>query len=100
MKTKITMAIDEKKLIYVYGCKSYKATAERLGMLAALTVSNDMKKKVNALHNRIAKEITEKEYIILYPMICSQMRLYADAEHIRKWVEDADADMFEHIGKR
>ncbi|MCC8023704.1 MAG: hypothetical protein LIP16_00090 [Clostridium sp.] len=69
------MTIDEKKLIYAYRCKSYKATTERFGILAALTVSNEVKKTVNALHNRMAEEITEQEYKILYPMICSQMRL-------------------------
>ena len=97
---KITMTIDEKKLIYAYGCKSYKSTTERLGILAALTVSNEVKKTVNTLHNRMAEEITEQEYKILYPMICSQMRLYADAEHIRRWVEDANTDMFENVRKQ
>lgn len=94
------MTITEKKLIYMYGCENHKATAERLAMLAALTVSNEAKKKVNDLHDRMAEEITAKEYKILYPMICSQMRLYADADHMRRWIEDSNADMFEYIKKR
>ena len=94
------MTIDEKKLLSIYGCENYSATIKRMALAASITVNSEMKAEVCKLHNRLTEEITEAEYKILYPMVCSQMRLYGDAEHIRAMVEDETTDMFQNIRQR
>lgn len=94
------MTIVEKKILFVYGCENYSATVKRMALAASITVNSAMKSKVCKLHNRLSEEITESEYKILYPMVCSQMRLYKDAEYIRGMVEDETVDMFHNVRKR
>jgi hypothetical protein len=63
----------EKHILYVYGCRNYKLTMERLGCVCALMVDPLEKASACSLRNKLSEIHCEKWYVITYSLIREEL---------------------------
>ncbi len=90
--------IEEKKILYAYGCRNHHNTVARLKWLAALTVDADVKQRLVGLARKIDREGAERWYGRFYQQLRSEMDGYFVAVHQMRAVEnntDWEGDLYD-----
>lgn len=83
----MTLDIEEKKLLYLYGCSNYRNTLKRLRWLTMMTVDGTEKSISLVLLHKLEKGIPESRYYAFYLYIRTQMNEYRKAQQCQRIVE-------------
>ncbi len=81
------LSLEERKVLYAYGCTNHHNTVTRLKWLTALAVDRTSKQKLLRLTQKIDHEISESNYQAFYFYIRSQMEEYFNARNHCRLVE-------------
>ena len=73
------MSIEEKKVLYAFGCPDHINTVSRLEHLAGLTVDPDIKKLIARLALKLLSEGVDKWYRCFYYNLRLEMEGYYNA---------------------
>ena len=76
----MNMNINEKKVLYAFGCPVLKATVERLRMLAALTPDPATKKLFYTLAIKLLADRTDEWYRCFFYNLRMEMEGYFNAQ--------------------
>lgn len=79
--------IEEKKVLYVFGCDNHHNTVARLKYLTALTVDRESKHRILTLARKMDSEGVEKWYCCFYHRLRSEMEGYFRASQYMSMVE-------------
>lgn len=79
--------IEEKKILYAFGCSSYKNTVERIKWLAALAVDTETKRTVWILARKIDQEGVKTWYRCFYKCLRIEMEGYFLAGKVMRMAE-------------
>ena len=74
------LSIQEKKVMYNFGCPSYHNTATRLKRLTTLTVDPQAKHRMLKLARKMESEMTESWYTDFYHQLRAEMDEYYQAK--------------------
>lgn len=83
----MNMNINEKKVLYAFGCPVLKATVERLRMLAALTPDPATKKLFYTLAIKLLANRTDEWYRCFFYNLRMEMEGYFNAQLIMNLAE-------------
>ena len=72
----LKLTLEERKVLYAYGCTNHHNTITRLKWLTALAVDRDSKRKLLRLAQKIDHKISEENYQAFYFYIRTQMEDY------------------------
>lgn len=81
------LSLQERKVLYAYGCTNHLNTFTRLKWLTTLAVDRESKRKLLNLTRKIDHEISENNYQAFYFYIRSQMEEYFKAKNHCSLVE-------------
>ena len=81
------LSLEERKVLYAYGCTNHHNTVTRLKWLTALAVDREIKQKLLNLTRKIDHEISEINYQAFYFYIRSQMEGYFKSKKHCRFVE-------------
>ena len=79
--------IEEKKIIYAFGCSNHKNTVERMKWLAALAVDVETKQIVGMLARKIDQEGVKAWYRCFYECLRIEMMGYFLAGKVMRMAE-------------
>jgi len=79
--------IEEKKILYAFGCVSLENTIRRLRWVTALTADAKVKRRMICFMRKLDREGMNEWYCRLYDEIHSEMEDYFRAEHHIRFVE-------------
>lgn len=79
--------IEEKKILYAFGCSSHKNTVERMKWLAALAVDIETKRIVWKLAKKIDREGVKAWYRCFYKCLRIEMSGYFLAGKVMRMAE-------------
>ena len=85
--------INEKKVLYTFGCPNRKATVERLQLLAAITPDPVAGELFNDLAIKLSTEKAHDWYRRFYPTLRMEMDGYYEAELTLRLAEISSYDM-------
>ena len=92
---KLTM--EEKEILYAYGCSSWKNTVERLKWLTALAVDPEKKHRLLELAGKVDRDTTGEWYSDFYYFLRREMDGYFRAKrqvHDVEMKTDYEEDMY------
>ncbi len=81
------LSLQERKVLYAYGCTNHHNMVTRLKWLTALAVDRESKRKLLNLTRKIDHEISENNYQAFYFYIRSWMEEYFKAKNHCRLVE-------------
>jgi len=85
------LSIEEKKILYAFGCMSHENTVYRLKWITALTVDAKVKRKMLCLARKLDKESVGEWYSCFYRRLRMEMERYFEAKkHIRMVEKSTD----------
>ncbi len=90
--------IEEKKILYAFGCKSHENTVCRLKWITALTVDAKVKRRMLCLARKLDNAGVGEWYPCFYHQLCMEMKEYFEAEKLLRTVEK-NTDWEELYGK-
>ena len=79
--------IEEKKILYAFGCESHENTVHRLKWVTALTVDARTKRKILCLARKLDREDASGWYPCLYRRLRLEMEQYFEAKKCIRIVE-------------
>ncbi len=91
--------INEKKVLYTFGCHNLRATVERLQLLAAITPDPAAGELFNDLAIKLSIEKAHNWYRRFYPMLRMEMDGYYEAELTLRLAEISSYDMEGNYGE-
>lgn len=75
----MVLNIEEKKVLYAFGCSSLKNTIIRLKYLTAITVAPDVKHMIMVLSEKVGEWTDDEEYFNYYYQLRREMDTYFKA---------------------
>lgn len=72
--------IEEKKLLFVFGCESHENTVHRLKWVTALTVDAKAKRRILCLARKLDREGASEWYPCFYRQLRLEMERYFEAK--------------------
>lgn len=81
------LSIEEKKILYVFGCMSHENTVCRLKWITAMTVDAKVKRKMLHLARKLDNEGAEEWYPCFYRRLRMEMDGYFEAKKQIRMVE-------------
>lgn len=79
---RMKLNIEEKEILFVFGCRSYDNTLYQLKWITALTVEEKVKRRVLAVARKPEKEGIGEWYTGVYRQLCKEMEGYFEAKNI------------------
>ena len=83
--------IEEKKILYAFGCRSYENTVRRLKWVTALTVDEKVKRRILYLARKLDDGGTGEWYPCFYRHLRLEMEGYFEAKKQIRMVEKSTA---------
>ncbi len=80
----MTMTMNEKRILFTFGCAKREATIERLCYVAALTVDRSARKQMMELAKKLHEELSDEQYRNLFYL----MRVDAEYPMLRQYQQD------------
>ncbi len=77
----VNINLEEKQILYVFGCESYENTIYRLKWIATLTVDERIQGQILCLIRKLENEKIREGYIYFYRELRLEMERYFEAKH-------------------
>jgi hypothetical protein len=72
----MNLTINEKEILFVWGCPDYRDTVIRLGHAASLMNNSEMKYRVSALRDKMIEAEMQEYYTCFYQRLRMEMKEY------------------------
>jgi hypothetical protein len=72
----MNLTINEKKILYVWGCSNYQNTIVRLAYAAALMTEPEMKHRISLLRDKLIEADMQEYYTCFYHRLRMEMKEY------------------------
>jgi hypothetical protein len=73
----MNLTINEKKILYVWGCPNYRNTIERLAYAAAFMTDSEVKHRVSMLRDKLMEADMQEDYTCFYYHLRMEMMEYS-----------------------
>ena len=83
------LSIEEKNILYAFGCSNHENTVQRLKWITILTVDIKVKRKIQCLVKKLEKESVGEYYVCFYQQLCIEMKKYLEAKKCIHMVENS-----------
>lgn len=90
--------MEEKEILYAFGCRSYENTVYRLKWVTALTVDATVKRRILCLARKLESAGAGEWYPSFYQHLRMEMEGYLDAKKLVRMVEQ-ETEWEEYYGK-
>lgn len=90
--------MEEKKILYAFGCRSHENTVYRLKWVTALTVDAKVKRRIYCLAKKLDSAGAGEWYPRFYQHLCMEMEGYLETKKLVHMVEQ-EAEWEEYYGK-
>ena len=85
---RVNVSLEEKQILYIFGCESYENTIYRLKWIATLTVDERIQGKILYLIKKLENEKIKEVYVYFYRELRLEMERYFEAKHYIYKVEN------------
>ena len=70
----MNLDVEEKKILYAFGCRTHQSTVCRLKWIASLTVDIKVKHKILYLARKLTNAGEGEWYACFYKQLCMEMK--------------------------
>jgi len=88
------VTLEEKKVLYAYGCPDLRNTITRLKFLTSITVDPDVKDMVLSLARKLDSEGVQEWYRCFFYNLRMEMESYFHAQLVMKLAEVSTYDLY------